>query len=163
MAFSSVIFVCVFLPAVCILNWAIPGGARQEHSAGGGKFAVLRLWGPRAPAAVAGVCAVQLRCGPAGGPVLALEPACVVGGCGGQPRGLGLLQVSGLSGGESQPAAGRVPAGPGGGSAPRHLLFHLSGAVLRHRRLPDKSLATRSFFDLLCTSACSQGWWPGPF
>ncbi len=25
MAFSSVIFVCVFLPAVCILNWAIPG------------------------------------------------------------------------------------------------------------------------------------------
>ena len=25
MAFSSVVFVCVFLPAVCILNWAIPG------------------------------------------------------------------------------------------------------------------------------------------
>ena len=127
MAFSSVIFVCAFLPAVCLLYWAVPGvraknalliAASLIFYSFGNPFDLLVLLGSVLCSYLAGLLVTRPR--PWGRVFLALAAAVDLGLLAFYKYlGFVVENINLLFGSEWQPP----------------------GAVLRHRRLPGQAAA----------------------
>ena len=149
MAFSSVIFVCAFLPAVCLLYWAVPGvraknalliAASLIFYSFGNPFDLLVLLGSVLCSYLAGLLVTRPR--PWGRGFLALAAAVNLGLLAFYKYlGFVVENINLLFGSEWQPPAVGLPLGIS--------FFTFQGLSYVIDVYRDRRLQCRSFFDLL--------------
>ena len=149
MAFSSVIFVCAFLPAVCLLYWAVPGvraknalliAASLIFYSFGNPFDLLVLLGSVLCSYLAGLLVTRPR--PWGRVFLALAAAVDLGLLAFYKYlGFVVENINLLFGSEWQPPAVGLPLGIS--------FFTFQGLSYVIDVYRDRRLQCRSFFDLL--------------
>ena len=149
MAFSSVIFVCAFLPAVCLLYWAVPGvraknalliAASLVFYSFGNPFDLLVLLGSVLCSYLAGLLVTRPR--PWGRVFLALAAAVDLGLLAFYKYlGFVVENINLLFGSEWQPPAVGLPLGIS--------FFTFQGLSYVIDVYRDRRLQCRSFFDLL--------------
>ena len=138
MIFHSLDFAIFFVVFLAVVLGAAP--PRPERPPARGELRVLRVGAPVVPGAHRRHDGRRLRGRPRHGPAARAPEGVPVAGSGRQPRAPGVLQVLQLlrrqrRGGPGDGGLARAEARAARRAARRHLVLHVPGAQLRHRRV----------------------------